>query len=155
MAILRPGVPTAMFGRLDAQFKLRGRIALTPVADAIVRQAKINSGFAQHPYGTKSPAIPGTGPAMISRTLNRAIDRSEVTREPFGYLCQIGVAVNRFPATYRSKKAADQYGYVLEVTGIRNGSKYPFLYPAARFGFDHVAPIIYREKYGSGWARLI
>lgn len=157
MALLEPGVPTAMFGKLDAEFQLRGRIALTGVADAIVRQAKINANGGKHAFGTPTPAVPGTGPAIISRTLVKSLDRSVVTRQVFGYLCQVGTAANQFPSypVKRQEKASSKYGYILELTGCRDGTRYPFLYAAAKFGFDHVAPILYTEKYGTHWVRLI
>lgn len=157
MALLKPGVPTAMFGKLDAEFQVRGRIALTGVADAIKRQAKINASNGKHAFGTPTPATPGLGPAIISRTLVGSIDRTIVTREVFGYLCQIGTAANHFPAypVRRKEKASSKYGYILEVIGCRNGSKYPFLYSAAKFGFEIAAPAIYKEKYGDNWIRLI
>lgn len=157
MALLEPGVPTAMFGKLDAEFRLRGRIALTEVADAIKRQAKINASSGKHAFGTPTPATPGTGPAIISRTLVNSLDRTAVTHQVFGYLCQIGTAANRTPSypVGRKEKTSSKYGYILEVIGCRNGALYPFLYPAAKFAFDHVAPIIYTEKYGTHWVRLI
>jgi hypothetical protein len=154
MAILKPGVPTAMFARLDEQFKLRGRM---PVADALKRQAKLNATTGSHAYGTPTPS-PGdpVGPATISRTLVNSIDRSEVTREVFGYLIQVGTAVGHVtPYGGAHARASTRYGYILEVEGCRNGRKFPFLYPAFKFAVDHVAPVIYKEKYGTGWARLI
>lgn len=158
MAILEPGVPTAMFGRLDAEFKLRGRIALTPVADAIKKQARINASSGKHKWGTKTPATPGTGPAIISKTLVNSIDRTTVDRYSFGWLVQIGTAAQKYPSypgVHRPGKPSSQYGYILEVTGCRNGYRYPFLYAAAKFGFDTAAPIIYGQIYGEHWARLI
>lgn len=155
MALLKPGVPTAMFGLIDQEFRLRGRIALTPLADAIVRQAKINASNGRHAYGTPTPARPGLGPATISRTLVNSLDRSTVERQPFGWFVQVGTAINRYPQTYKSKKPSSKYGYILEVTGLKNGNKYPFLYPAFKWGVDHVATVIYTEKYGTGWSRLI
>lgn len=153
MALLEPGVPTAMFTRLDEEFRIRGGIALAPVADAIKRQAKINASNGSHMLGTKTPAYPGTGPAQISRTLVRSIDRTNVTRQSFGWFCQVGMVPGTRP--WYSKKDASKYAYILEVVGCRNGNKYPFLYPAFRFGVEHVATVIYTQKYGTGWARVI
>ncbi|HEY6021602.1 MAG TPA: hypothetical protein VIY48_17565 [Candidatus Paceibacterota bacterium] len=158
MALLVPGVPTAMFGKLDDEFRLRGRIALTEVADKIKELAKFNaSSQGWHQYGTPTPATPGQGPAQISGTLVKSIDRSPVTREVFGYLCQVGTAAGMYPS-YGSgikSKASSKYGYILEVVGCRDGSRYPFLYRAAELGFNFYAPIIYKKKYGDKWARLI
>ena len=154
MAVLEPGVPTAMFTRLNAEGALRGRIALTELADAIKKQARINANNGNHVLGTKTPATPGTGPARISRTLSGGIDRSNVTRQPFGWLCQVGTVVGLRP-TY-SNKNSSKYGYILEVTGCRDGSKYPFLYPAFTYGANTMAKIIFDAKYGtSGWTRVI
>lgn len=153
MALLVPGVPTAMFARLDAQFELRGRIALTPVADAVKKQAKINASNGTHAYGTKTPARPGTGPAKISGTLYKTIDRSPVTREAFGWFCQVGMVPGQSP--WYSRKTSSKYAYTLEVTGCRNGNKYPFLYPAFWFVVNTVAPMIYTATYGAHWARVI
>lgn len=155
MALLEPGVPTAMFGKLDAEFQLRGRIALTPLADAIKAEAKKRASNGSHLYGTKTPAFPGSGPARISSTLYRSIDRSVVTREAFGWFCQVGMVPNQYPSTYRSKKSSSQYARILELTGCRNGATYPFLYPAFYWGVTVQAEVIYTEMYGSGWTRLI
>lgn len=158
MALLLPGVPTAMFGLFDAEVELRGRIALSPLADAIKKQAKINASNGIHRWGTKTPAIPGTGPAKISQTLWRSIDRSEVTREAFGWFCQVGMKAGTYPgysANSGWRKAASQYAYILEVSGCRNGARYPFLYYAFEWGVTTQADILYRAAYGSNWARLI
>lgn len=155
MALLEPGVPTAMFGRFDAEVQLRGRIALTPLADAIKKQAKINASNGSHIYGTKTPATPGTGPARISSALYKSIDRSLVTRESFGWFCQVGTAAGVYPSSYKSKKASSQYGRILELTGCRNGALYPFLYYAFEWGVTTQADILYTAAYGSNWARLI
>lgn len=154
MAILLPGVPTAMFGLFNAEAQLRGRIALAPLADAIVRQAKINANNGTHLWGTKTPATPGTGPAKISSTLYKSIDRSTVTREPFGWFCQVGMAAGSTPP-YRSKKTSSQYARILELTGCRNGARYPFLYSAFEWGANTQADILYTAAYGANWARLI
>ena len=156
MALLEPGVPTAMFGLFNTECELRGRIALTPLADAIVRQAKINASNGSHKWGTKTPASPGTGPAKISSTLNRSIDRSVVTRQSFGWFCQVGMRAGTYPGYPGGwRKPASKYAYILEVTGCRNGARYPFLYYAFEWGANTQADIIYRQMYGSNWARLI
>ena len=156
MALLKPGVPTAMFGKFNAQGELRGRIALAPLADAIKKQAKINASNGTHAWGTKTPARPGTGPAKISQTLYKSIDRTPVTREVFGWFCQVGMIPGNYPGYPGGwRKSSSQYAYILEVVGCRNGSKYPFLYPAFQWGVTAQAMMIYTAKYGGGWARLI
>lgn len=153
MANLEPGVPTAIFTKLSVECARRSRIALTPVADAVVRQAKINASTGSHAYGTPTPASRGTGPARISGTLVRSIDRSTVTRQVYGWLCQVGTTSGQYP-TYRSRNPSSRYGRILELEGCRDGSTYPFLYYAAEFAFTRVAPILYTQTYGMGWARL-
>lgn len=158
MALLQPGVPTAMFGRLDAEFNLRGRIALAEVADKIKELARLNaSSHGRHAWGTPTPAYPGSGPSQISGTLVRSLNRSPVTREVFGYLCQVGTTAGMYPSYGKgvNSKASSKYGYILEVVGCVDGSRYPFLYAAAELGFNFYAPIIYTRKYGDNWVRLI
>lgn len=153
MAVFEPGVPTAVFARLNEEFEIRGRIALTPVADAIIRQAKTNASVGSHAYGTPTPARPGTGPARISGTLVRSIDRGPVTRHLLGWAVQVGMTAGQYP-TYRTRKSSSQYARILEVDGCRDGSRYPFLYAAAEFVFAIAATVIYTEKYGTGWRRI-
>lgn len=151
---LAPGVATAMFTKLSAEYMLRGGIALTKLADSIKKQAKINASNGKHARYTPTPATPGKGPAIISKTLVGSLDRSNVSRQVYGYLCRVGTAANRFP-NYYPNVASSTYGYILEVSGLRNGSTFPFLKYAAEFGFDIVAEIIYKEAYGDKWARLL
>ncbi len=148
---LRPGVPTAMFAKLDDQFQIRGRIAITEVADAVKYKTKERlKVIGSHRLGTPTPAYRGGPPAMISKTLYNSIDRSIVSRMIYGYLCQVGTAAGRFPQ-YSRRKASSKYGYILEVTW----GEYPFLYDAAKWVFDVAAPQIYKQKYGDNWVRLI
>jgi hypothetical protein len=154
MPLLEPGVPTAMFGRLDAQFMLRGRIALTELADVIKKQAKRNASNGRHQLHTPTPARPGHGPAIISKSLVNSIDRSSVTREVFGYYCRIGMVEGNY-SPYNGNTTTSKYAQILELIGTKNGNMFPFLYPAAGFGFGLAAEIIFREKYGSRWVKLI
>lgn len=156
MALLLPGVPTAMFGLFNAEAQLRGRIALTPLADAIVKQAKINANNGTHAWGTKTPARPGTGPARISSTLYSSIDRSLVSREAFGWFVQVGMRAGTYPGYPGGwRKPASKYASILELTGCRNGARYPFLYSAFEWGATTQADILYTAAYGANWARLI
>ena len=149
---LRPGVPTAMFAKLNSEFEVRGRIALTEVADAVKYKTKAKlAAMGAHPLHTKTHAYPGGPPAMISGTLFRSIDRSAVTRMVYGYLCQIGTAAGMYPYYGKKKKPSSKYGLILEETS----GKYPFLYDTAKWVFDVAAPQIYKKKYGDNWVRLI
>lgn len=153
-APLDPGVPTAMFAKLDASGRLAGRIALSELGDLIKKQARINAYVGHHQYGTPTPATPGYGPASISRTLINSIQRSDVTQEIFGWYCQVGTVGDRFPPYMAGPNASSKYGYILEVTGCKNGATYPFLYPAAKFGFDYGARLIFDRAYGTAWTTL-
>lgn len=155
MAILEPGVPTAMFTKLSAEFMLRGGIALTELADGLKKQAKINAQTGRHKLGTPSPS-PGNpvGPATISRALVNSIDRTAVTRQPFGYLCQVGMAAGQTNPYHHI--TTSRYARALEIDGVRSDRKtFPFLYPAFTFAVNHLASVIYTQKYGARWARVI
>lgn len=153
-AVLEPGVPNAMFARFTANGILAGKIALTGLADLIKKQAKINAYNGHHTYGTPTPATPNHGPATISRTLINSIVRSEVTREIYGWQCQVGMAGNRMPPYNAGPHTSSQYAKILELVGCKNGAMYPFLYPAAKFGFDIGAHAIYSKAYGTNWIRI-
>jgi hypothetical protein len=148
------GQPTAIFSRLITESQRRNRIALIPIADAIKKQAKINASNGRHAYGTPTPSMGAPqGPAVISRTLVNAIDRTTPVTTPAGWLVQVGMASGRVPP-YSRRRDSSQYAEILELVGSRRGRKFPFMYSAARFGFDVVAPVIYREMYGSTWYRV-
>lgn len=153
---LASGVLAAVFNRIGTEADLRTRAAIVPVADLIVKQARINASVGKHRYGTKTPAWPGTGPAQISGTLYRSITRTAVTWTALGWEVRVGIAANQYPSygTRRSKTPSSKYGLYLE-TGLRNGSKYPFLEPAFLFVVNGPARWIYDEMYGvGGWMRL-
>lgn len=159
---VRPGVFAAIFARVDAAGVTRARLALAPLAQAIERQAKINASNGAHRYGTPTPARPGEGPARISGNLARSITHSPITRTAEGWETKVGTAVGFHPPYPRRSRdggppkrtPANKYGYYLERTGLRNGARYPFLGPAARFGADIAAPTIFKAAYGTGWARV-
>lgn len=130
---------------------MKGRIALEPLALAIERQAKTNASSGSHKRGTPTPARPGSGPAVISGTLRRSITHSPVARTATGWETRIGTGAGFTPPYGRSP--ASRYGLALE-TGLRNGTKYPFLSTAFKFAIQFVAPAIYRAAYGSGWTRI-
>lgn len=153
---LRPGVLEAVFTKLTAEGALaRTPIALTGVADAILRQARTNVSNGQHSYGTPTPAQPGQGPAQISGTLYGSLARTAVARTAFGAEVRVGTAPGRVPpyAKGRSRTPSSRYGYYLE-TGLINGASYPFLSTAFQFGVTVAAPSIYKKAYGDGWKRL-
>jgi hypothetical protein len=156
MAEFRPGVPTAIFAKLDAQMKAKGRIAIAPVADGIVAQARINASNGKHAPHTPTPSSGNpTGPAIISGTLVKSIDRTPVTRIARGWLCQVGVRPGETPAMYNNgPRPSSTYAKILELEGVRSGRRFPFLYPAALFGFEFIAPAIYSRMYGEQWARI-
>jgi hypothetical protein len=157
MAELLPGVLEAVFTRIVTEAQGRSRAALSPIAALIERQAKINASTGKHGYGTKTPAWPGTGPAQISGTLVASIDHSPIILGALGWETKVGTAANKFP-TYgsrTSKTSSSKYGLILEKTGLRNGSKYPFLEPAFTFVVRGPARYIYDEMYGAaGWLHL-
>lgn len=153
MAELRPGTFTAIFAKLSEEGRIRGRIALEPVAKVIEKQARINASVGRHKYGTPTPARPGTGPAVISGTLRRSITHAPAVQKGTGWEMKVGTAVGFTPNYGGGRTPANKYGYYLE-HGLRNGSTYPFLVPAFNFAVKHVAPQIYRAAYGSGWKRL-
>ncbi len=161
MPELKPGVGRVLFARLAQEQQKRTRMALVALAQVIERQAKINLTGYTHKYGTPTPAPPGTAPALISVNLRRSITHTPVARVSYGWMVRIGTATGFYP-TYttktggavKGKTAAHVYGYILEVEGTRAGNTFPFLKPAFEFGVRIAAPVIFHEKYGTGWTRL-
>lgn len=149
---LRPGVPTAIFGRVIGEVKVRGRLALAPIAEEIKREARANAENGHHLPGTKTPASPGEGPAMISGALIVSIQRTPVIRFDFGWMVTIGVVPNYAPY-YNPKRTTGTYGPILELYGCRNGAKYPFLEPAFDMVCAFFAPSFLTSMYGATWAR--
>ena len=95
---VKPGVWAATFAKLDAQGKMKGRVAIEKIAQVIEKQAKINASVGSHRYGTPTPASPGTGPAVISGNLRRSITHSPVvTLGPGHYQTKVGTAVGFTP----------------------------------------------------------
>jgi hypothetical protein len=141
---------TRIFAEIDREAQLKARRALTQLALAIERQAKVNATVGAHRRGTPTPARPGTGPAVISGTLRRSITHSPVIFTGGGWETKVGTAVGFTPPYGRTQSS--KYGLYLE-TGLKNGSTYPFLMPAFRFGVTHVAPILFRAAFGGRWPR--
>lgn len=151
MPELKPGEFTAIFAKLSEEGRIRGRIALEPLAKAVVKQAKINASNGRHKYGTPTPARPGEGPARISGTLRNSITYSPIVQVGTGWETKVGTGVGFTPPYGRTP--ANKYGLYLE-TGLKNGSTYPFLAPAFHFAVKFAAPAIYRAAYGTGWKRI-
>ncbi len=153
MTELRPGVFAAGFARLDAEGLIKGRLGLEELAKAVEKQARINASNGQHAYGTPTPASPGAGPAVISGNLKRSVDHSAIANDGKGWMTKVGPAVGFTPPYGRNPTPADRYGYYLE-TGLKNGTKYPWLKPAAVFACRISAVTIFTKMYGTGWKRV-
>lgn len=126
----------------------RSGVALEAIALAIENEAKRNASNGSHRWGTPTPASPGSGPAVITGDLRRAITHTRPTVSGTGFECRVGPAdvphsrgaARRIKATGRvrarrggrsSSATSGQIGRYLE-TGLRNGARYPFLEPAFR-----------------------
>lgn len=151
----KPGAWTAVFKALDAQAQAKGRQALTALATAMETQAKTNASAGAHAYGTRTPASPGSGPAVISGNLRRSLTHEPVALlGPGHWSTKVGTAVGFYPGYGSSRTPANKYGYYLE-HGLRNGVTYPFLLPAFRHVTGAGALIIYDAVYGPGsWRKV-
>lgn len=136
---------------MQREGQLKTRRVLTQLALAVERQAKINASVGAHKRGTKTPASPGTGPAVISGTLRRSLTHSPVVFTGGGWETKVGTAVGFTPPYGRTP--SNKYGFYLE-TGLKNGSVYPFLKPAYDFGVRVVAPQLYQAVFRPGWPRI-
>jgi hypothetical protein len=155
---LRPGVFTALFSRIAVEAQGKAAAALAVIGTGVERQAKINASTGSHPYGTPSPARPGTGPARISGTLVRSITHTDPVLDAFGWSMKVGTAAGLYPtyrtlsgATFTSKVPSSKYGYYLEVKGTRNGARYPFMQPAVDFATRQIAALAYQKIFGAPW----
>lgn len=149
---IRPGVFTRLFAEIQAAQEVKTRRVLTALALATERQAKINASAGAHKRGTPTPARPGSGPAVVSGTLRRSITHTTPMKSATGWEVKVGTGVGFTPPYGRTP--ANQYGLILEKTGLRNGTTYPFLVPAASFVMRVVAPQLYRASFGAGWPRI-
>lgn len=146
---------TAVFARLAVEGNTRSRVALEPLALAVEKQAKINASSGSHPWGTPTPASPGTGPAIISGALRRSITHSPIRAIGDGWETRVGTGIGSYPPYGGAgRQPANKYGYFLEVEGLRNGDRYPFLEPAFKFVMGVPAMLIYNEVYGRTWTRV-
>lgn len=151
MAELRPGVFTRIFAEVEREAQVKARRVLTGIALAVERQAKINASAGAHKRGTKTPASPGTGPAVISGTLRRSITHSPITFTGGGWETKVGTGGGFTPPYGRTPSS--KYGFYLE-TGLKNGATFPFLKPAVDFGMRVVAPQLYQSVFRVGWPRI-
>lgn len=151
MTELRPGAFTRIFAEVEREAQVKARRVLTGIALAVERQAKINASVGAHKRGTKTPASPGTGPAVISGTLRRSITHSPIVFTGGGWETKVGTGVGLTPPYGRTP--ASKYGFYLE-TGLKNGTVYPFLGPAVTFGRRVVAPQLYQAVFRAGWPHL-
>jgi hypothetical protein len=150
---VRRGTFAKLFVQLDEETKIRAKAALAELALVVEKQAKINASSGAHKYGTKTPAKPGTGPAVISGTLRRAITHTPVKFVGGEFSCYVGMGTGFYPSYggMKSKTPANKYAMYLEKTGLRNGVRYPFLIPAFKFAMGVPARLIYQEAFGSRW----
>lgn len=158
---LTPGVIAKLFDQLAMQAAARGRTAVEALAIIIETQAKMNASTGSHRYGTPTPARPGSGPAIVSGALRRSITHTPAVLAGGTWTSTVGLAAGVFhphPPHSRGGKRhstrgptpVSKVGYYLE-TGLRNGTTYPFLVPAFRFGVTVAAPNIYRSIFGAAW----
>jgi hypothetical protein len=147
---LRPGAFLRLFAEVQAAQELKTRRVMAQLGTLAERQAKINASVGAHRRGTPTPARPGTGPAVISGTLRRSLTHGQPARTATGWQVKVGTGVGFTPSYGRTP--ANRYGYYLE-TGLRNGSTYPFLLPAAQFVMRIAAPQLYRAAFSAGWPR--
>lgn len=151
---LRPGMFARLFAEIDRDAQAKARTVVSRLADAVERQAKINASNGAHAYGTRTPARLGTGPAVISGTLRRALTHTAVAFTGGGWESKVGTAPGHAPPYGKSRTLANLYGLYLEKGMLRNGAAYPFLLPAFQFGVRQVAPQLYQAVFRPGWPHL-
>lgn len=151
---LRPGTFTKIFTELNAEGRARGKAALTELALVVEKQAKINATSGAHKYGTPTPARPGSGPAVISGTLRRSITHTPVIYVGSGFECRVGMGKGFYPSYGKRKTTSSKYAFYLE-TGLKNGTKYPFLLPAYKFAMGVPAKLIYGKAFGAAWRTVV
>lgn len=150
-----PGAWIAVFKAIDLQGQVKGGELLTKLAQVIEKQAKTNASAGAHRYGTKTPASPGSGPAVISGTLRRSITHDPVRHlGPGHWQTRVGTGAGFYPGYGSNRTPSSKYGFYLE-HGIRGGRTYPFLMPAFRYGTGTAARALYDAVYGSGrWRKV-
>jgi hypothetical protein len=125
------------------------RAGLTSLALAIERTAKLNSRNGAHRRGTKTPASPGSGPAVVSGDLNRSITHTAIP--------MTGVLSTRVgPASTPHKNSNTTSGKIGEYleTGLRNGSTYLFLGPAFEQEIPGHVDVAFKAAWDANGGRL-
>jgi len=150
-AELVPGAIAAVFARAAVLAQARTAAALTVTAAAVAHQAQVNASTGSHPYGTPTPAHPGTGPAIISKTLVNSVAFSLPVPRGLGWSCRVGPRVGMFPAYggRRSTTPSSKYGGYLE-HGLKNRATYPWLRPAGHIG-SHAAVVAFTRAFALPW----
>lgn len=155
---LAPGVFSRMFDKVGRAHEVKSAKALTELALVVEKQAKINASSGAHRLGTVTPARPGTGPAVISGTLRRSVTHTPVRLTTLGkFEIKVGMGTGVYPPYSKGAKrrtASSKYAYYLE-TGLKNGDKYPFLWPAVRFANKVPRDLIFRKNFGSNWEQYL
>lgn len=148
---LVPGVFAAVFGRAAVLAQARTAAGLAATAAAVAHQAQTNASTGSHAYGTSTPAYPGTGPATISKTLVNSIAFSLPRPLGLGWSCRVGPRIGMYPAYDGRRGTTDsaEYGRYLE-TGLRNGTRYPWLRPAGHIG-SHAAVVAFQRTFSLPW----
>lgn len=148
---LVPGVFAAVFGRVAVLTQARTAAGLAATAAAVAHQAQTNASTGSHTYGTRTPAYPGAGPAIISKTLVNSIAFSVPVPLGVGWSCRVGPRAGMYPAYNgrRGTTSSSDYGRYLE-TGLRNGVAYPWLRPAGHIG-SHAGVAAFRRAFALPW----
>ena len=150
MPELAPGVIGQLIGRAMVAAQLHTRDGLEDLAYRVAAQARTNASTGHHAHGTPTPARPGTGPAIISGTLVTSITHTPPVTLGTDWMCRVGPQPGRYPPyDHHRRTASSIYGKYLE-TGLRNGTRYPWLEPAGRIGHV-VAPVVFRAAFASRW----
>lgn len=150
-AALAPGVFTAMFEKMAVQVHARTAAGLTLTAAAVARQAQTNASVGTHAYRTPTPASPGHGPSIISKTLVNSVAFSTPRRISVGWSARVGPRDGMFPAYNgkRQKTPSSKYGGFLEKR-LRNGTSYPWLLPAKNI-VPVAAVVAFRQTFAAPW----
>jgi hypothetical protein len=153
---LKPGDFVKLCSEIAAESRLRSVRALTEIGLNIEKQAKLNASNGSHKLGTRTPAMAGEGPAVISGNLRRAITHTPVRTVGADTLEMLVGTARGFPAPYGQRVPANVYGFYLEVTGVGPARvTFPFLQPAFKFTMGVPAKLIYAKNFGYGWKTLI
>lgn len=148
---LAPGVFAAIFEKVAVQAQARTAAGLALTAAAVAKQAQHNASVGTHAYRTPTPASPGTGPAIISKTLVNSVAFSTPRRSTLGWSTRVGPRIGMYPAYNgkRQKTPSSKYGGYLE-RHMRNGVTYPWLLPAKNI-VPVAGVVAFRKAFGAPW----